>query len=929
MIKNIFFYIKFLVIIFYCLILLFLVGCAQKINIVKSVESIESTNRQSNITKMNPASIKTFTPQNINSLDETLMPDTIYLTAGIFEVNLNLGDGKSIIGEDKEKTILKPFSKEKPVVFKTGAGLIKNLTVSDGGKNWDCNGIYLSNSDAVIKNCIIKNNAYSGIYASYFSGIITENIIESNLYDGIKLYNSTGKIINNIIRLNKDDGIQPLHSNITIDSNFIYLNSGAGIELWFDNRSTIVNNYIFENAGLIETASGNCPENIQSNIYVKPVFDIQKYNFSNLSGKSEKSDAETKKSSIKNEEKNFETAAAAMVAQPIFDNTSKIENTDSALYFAMLKKKDFNISYRLGPDTIELPLFTKLFSQTLETPKELTIIGDSIISSVSTAAALDAIFSVDLLKLKEDSYLLHHNTTVVKNDANCFFDTSYTNYYPDFLPADFKTALNRIIQLTALYYESFEKIQKNYSSEDFEFIRDSILNTFSENRPQLNMNLRERIKSSDANDNENLKLKKFLDKLDISKLHIIGKQIITEAKKKKKIDISKIEKKNIQSVKFRKQTKYGDIIISGFLNDFHYNEDCFISIDFGGDDVYKNLVCRTDENKLISLYFDFAGNDNYITDTHFDICSAVFGTSYLYDRSGNDRYSGMNNSCASAYFGTAVINDDGGNDFYECYLYGNAAATFGYGLIIDESGNDIYQGGAYCEGFGSVKGYGVIVEKKGNDYYLSGNQIVDSIRYFANYITMSQGCGYGIRPYIPGGLGLLLDREGNDMYKADIFGQATSYWQAIGGLIDYSGDDKYISQRYSQGAGIHLGISALIDFTGDDNYISFDVSQGCGHDISFGILYDYSGDDFYKNPYLGMGAGITTAIGLLVDISGNDAYCGWWREQGHGEYLVQREFGSIGVLYDKSGQDRYYSSDNSSKDKTINIKSQYGVFYDK
>jgi len=74
---------------------------------------------------------------------------------------------------------------------------------------------------------------------------------------------------------------------------------------------------------------------------------------------------------------------------------------------------------------------------------------------------------------------------------------------------------------------------------------------------------------------------------------------------------------------------------------------------------------------------------------------------------------------------------------------------------------------------------------------------------------------------------------------------------------------------------------------------------------------------------------ITTAIGVLADINGNDGYFSAATDQGFGEYLVQREFGGIGVLFDKHGKDMYYNSDGTSKDKTINLKNRYGIFYDK
>ena len=861
---------------------------------------------------------KFFTSETIKKADLQNGNKTIYLGPGEYKVNLDIKEGVSLIGAGSGKTILRPDKKIKPVITKSGAGKIENMTIIDGGENWDCNGLYLSNSNAEIKNCVFKNNKFCGIYGSYFSGKILDSVIEENEFDGIKLYNSQNAILrNNILRKNGDDGIQLLHSSITIDSNLIEENKGNAIELWYDGNSGIMKNTIVSNCGAVSAVCGNIPS-------------PEKFFNNNINGQiSNPRENQESLETVKKNEKKVEKQTSDQPVEPLqvkMNSLSKIENIDSALYYSMLEKQDFNISYRLGPDTLETQLFTKLFSATLETPRELTIISDSILSAPRLSEKLDELFSVAGIKYIDDSFTL--NGLFSTPAASEKIDT--LPELPDILPQTMRSAITEIFFLTDIYYKEYDRIKKTIPADDFNFIRDSILNVFSENRPQPAMNLRERIKNSDDTDKENLKLKKLLDTFDISNLHIIGRRIIAAAEKIRNAEAPVIDWDKLHCIScWDIPTKFGKIIIGNTYNNVYDNSDCFIMIELGGNDIYRNLISTSNEKKLVSLYFDFAGNDNYISDTHFDICSSVFGVSYLYDRSGNDRYTGLNNSCASSYFGIAALDDATGNDFYECSLYGIGAATEGYAVLADAGGNDIYQSGAYSEGFGSVRGYGIISENGGNDYYLSGNQIVDSIRYYANYITMSQGCGFGIRPYIPGGIGLLIDREGNDMYKADIFGQATSYWQAIGGLIDYSGDDKYLAQRYSQGTGIHLGISALIDFAGDDNYISFNVSQGCGHDISFGILYDYSGDDFYKNMHVGLGSGITTAIGVLADINGNDGYFSAATDQGFGEYLVQREFGGIGVLFDKHGKDMYYNSDGTSKDKTINLKNRYGIFYDK
>jgi len=599
------------------------------------------------------------------------------------------------------------------------------------------------------------------------------------------------------------------------------------------------------------------------------------------------------------------------------------------MYYLMLSPNDFNLNYRAKPDTLELPVFSELLAQTLNTGKFFAETADKLVFANSIGAKISKFIQIDKIESNESSLLSEPTNFNTGNNDSEIFSAHNLKFvrFPDYLPQELEIYINRLIVLTNEYKSKFNELKNKFTIEEFNFLKTQTLNTFSDNSiDNLRLNLREELKKRDNEDNDNLRLRSLFERFDNRELLKLGKRIIATAEIISALDFANYNDARLTNeIIFDTMTEAGRILIAGKSDNIHKNSDCFILIDLGGDDLYKNLIARSDENKLVSLYFDFGGNDNYISSVNFDISSTVFGVSYLFDKSGADRYSGLNNSVASAYFGIAAIDDQSGADFYQCNLYGLGAAVFGIAILQDLGGNDIYNGGAYCQGFGSVKGYGLVCDYSGNDCYLSGNQIIDSIRYYSNSITMSQGCGFGIRPYIPGGCGLLIDKEGNDLYKSDVFGQATSYWQALAGLIDYSGDDKYISHRYSQAGAVHFGISGLLDYAGNDEYSSYEVSQGCAHDISFALLYDKTGDDYYKLFALGQGAGVTNAIGVLFDETGNDGYYAIYKCNGYGDMVREREFGSIGIFIDKFGDDKYLNLKNSD----IKIKSKYGLFYDK
>ena len=347
-------------------------------------------------------------------------------------------------------------------------------------------------------------------------------------------------------------------------------------------------------------------------------------------------------------------------------------------------------------------------------------------------------------------------------------------------------------------------------------------------------------------------------------------------------------------------------------------------IDMGGDDDYN--ISR---DKLIGNNFnciiDLGGNDNYSTTSDFALGGALFSQGFIFDRSGNDTYKGKNGSLGAAICGLGVIVDEGGDDFYSGNIFSVAAGCFGSGIIYDENGNDIYTVNAYGEGFGMTMGTGVLLDKKGNDSYLINAKSLDIGRYEDHFVSMCQGYGLGLRPYYGGGIGILLDCEGNDIYNADIFGQGGSYWYSLGVLLDLDGHDKYNGYQYCQGAGIHLSVGLLKDKKGWDFYNSDGVSQGCGHDLGFGLLYDVSGNDNYSAYSLSQGAGNANGIGILLDGSGRDGYLNKEPGNSTGYGNPRREYGSIGIFVDNSGED-FYSV--KGLDSMYENTSYYGVHLD-
>lgn len=335
-----------------------------------------------------------------------------------------------------------------------------------------------------------------------------------------------------------------------------------------------------------------------------------------------------------------------------------------------------------------------------------------------------------------------------------------------------------------------------------------------------------------------------------------------------------------------------------------YGAGAALIIDMGGDDVYELGAAGAQRDLPVSVVIDLSGNDTYRGSSH-SLGAGLMGVGVLVDLAGDDSYTAGDFSIGSGLFGVGVLLDTEGNDSYTGDTCTEGSGAFGIGILRDEGGNDDYRAALFSQAFGFVKGFGLLHDGSGNDVYTAGWKYTDEIRYFDHYTSLSQGFGFGWRPDASGGIGLLVEDAGNDVYLSDIFGQGSSYWFSVGGLVDYQGNDQYVSYQYAQGAGTHITVAALIDCEGDDNYVSKGVSQGCGHDLAIGILHDLSGDDNYACHDLSQGAGNANGIGLQIDDTGNDSYSVRDPDNTHGYGNLRRDYGSVGVFLDCGGSDSY------------------------
>ncbi len=327
-----------------------------------------------------------------------------------------------------------------------------------------------------------------------------------------------------------------------------------------------------------------------------------------------------------------------------------------------------------------------------------------------------------------------------------------------------------------------------------------------------------------------------------------------------------------------------------------------IIVDVGGNDDYEGVGgAFGPSGEFAVLIVDLSGDDSYRSDVPVAAGAGFMGFGALVDLEGNDLYDCGPVSLGAGLFGEGILIDLAGDDSYTADFFSEGAGCLGTGILLDASGADTYRTACYGQGFGGPAGVGSLVDGGGSDCYLAGFVYSHAPLLPHDNRAMSQGFGMGFRPLVAGGRGLLADfGDGNDTYRAEVFGQGGAYFYGLGMLFDEAGQDCYSAAQYAQGSGVHLAAGCLWDGAGDDSYLSrYGPSQGAAHDLSTGLLYDGGGDDIFVSDGA-QGFAINNSAALLVDIKGSDLFvCG----EGHGVGAWSRGSAGCGVFIDMADDD--------------------------
>jgi len=324
----------------------------------------------------------------------------------------------------------------------------------------------------------------------------------------------------------------------------------------------------------------------------------------------------------------------------------------------------------------------------------------------------------------------------------------------------------------------------------------------------------------------------------------------------------------------------------------------------------------------VLIVIDLAGDDTYRGTKPGIQGSAILGASLLVDQAGNDTYAAVDVAQGSALGGVGILVDTAGNDKYVGDRRVQGQATGGFGLLLDRAGDDKYRAALLAQGCGGPLGVGVLVDLAGTDHYFAGGKYPGGYDDTPGFGGWSQGVGIGPRGVANGGIGMILDGGGDDIYEADYFSHGGGYWFAAGVARDFGGNDQRVGAtrenfdgtprteprfvRWGTGYGCHYAAGFVIDDTGNDTYEADFAVIGYAWDIAVAGIIDLAGDDKYVTQGSGVCQAHNSAVAFLFDKSGSDVYQG-----GIGattettDYHPDGGSGNYTLLLDEAGEDKY------------------------
>ena len=327
-------------------------------------------------------------------------------------------------------------------------------------------------------------------------------------------------------------------------------------------------------------------------------------------------------------------------------------------------------------------------------------------------------------------------------------------------------------------------------------------------------------------------------------------------------------------------TPAGAILIGG-KESKTYNldemKDVAVVIDLGHGNTYEEGTTPLDRPVLVIM--NLGGGNTFHGRKPGIQGAAMLGVSMVVNREGNNTYQADDLAQASAIAGVGIIVEHGGKNTYRGVRRVQGQALGGVGILIGRGGENDYHAAMWAQGFGAPLGFALLEDTVGHDHYYCGGLYITSYKHPAKksvpatpgYEGFGQGVGAGIRQVGDGGIGIILNGGGHNVYEFDYLSHGGGYWCGMGFAVTLAATANGLSHERPGTAArapsnCFNGLAAAGDaimrpgFSFDDGgnslYEGTIMGAGMGWDCSVGALCSFGEKDHFKTT-----GGLTQGVG--------------------------------------------------------------------
>ena len=190
------------------------------------------------------------------AIDNATVGATVLVAPGIYYEHLNIGKNISLLGENRETTIIDGVDSQNVISITSDGVTIGNLTLTKSSARTSDNGIYVDRSRGIFVNDTKIVGTYNGIYLYLCSNSIFSRNIITNQTSGVTLVTSNFNVFSGNLISDNSNGITISYSNNNMFSGNTLSNNEEGISI---SEPSNRNNFYHNNIGDAIILSGATP----------------------------------------------------------------------------------------------------------------------------------------------------------------------------------------------------------------------------------------------------------------------------------------------------------------------------------------------------------------------------------------------------------------------------------------------------------------------------------------------------------------------------------------------------------------------------------------------------------------------------------------------------------------------------------------------